>query len=896
VLGGPEVSNSRNSAQAAGWGLDADAEQAAAAAEQARADRLALRVNPKWDSFSWLTVRALLESVNDVVAKGGPTIVRRARSRWVSGQRAAGLDRARSPAGDDVPKGAFGDDFVVDWTALKGERPRFLLLGDPGEADASQYAAIDPLLAVHRGKDLPGQGDAKRSDFMVIVSDVVYPAGDINEYVNAFYLPYREYDAPIYALPGNHDWYDGLNGFMYHFCAAEPLPRETYRRWSYKPGDQAALALWRGAGHPDDDALAAWMAQRRRQEAGVTDPALTPARRARQPAPYFAIDIGSLLIVSIDTGVSGEIDAEQGQWLRRVSRRPGPKILLTGKPIYVDNDYHPCEIAWTELTTDVGELLGDQQRPKTVDDIVRHPDHRYVAAIGGDVHNYQRYPVRLADGRTLQYIVSGGGGAYLASTHMIETVGPRVEQKLPPEVDEFTESEFRCYPLRGDSLALFTRRIGPVLFNTILSAVVLIAAGCVELWWVYTGLDEVGDRRWAIIGAAAMAVLFLGAFVAGFVKPALVIEKVRPGLRGLAFLALVAVVAAIVTAVLIRTADAQISEAAGITLGLPVLGLAGVILAYNVRGSAPAITPVFLLLAPLVAAYEILLGFELHDGWDGLVFLVAPTVVALAALALLGNLARRIREGRQSGRWRAFKWALGLVWTGATVCLLLLHRDRHEAKDDALNVEWLWLWRSIGLLVVAGVLITLAIPMLSHGRAARQPAETFGVGSGPTAWIGLTFATLGLMLLQAIDLDAARDTAAAFATVLAVPAIGVLLAAAGWLQIGPSTLLKMRTGVIDSAQAAAVVADHHEIERLVRHGTPPAITRTGQVRMAEAVRRLGKPVSELADSNATPFYKNFLSAEVVGEKLIIRCWGATGQTLMPTLEDDVSISLRRRRA
>jgi hypothetical protein len=78
---------------------------------------------------------------------------------------------------------------------------------------------------------------------------------------------------------------------------------------------------------------------------------------------------------------------------------------------------------------------------------VRDPAHRYVAAIGGDIHNYQRYPVSLPDGRVIQYIVSGGGGAFMHATHKI----PRID--LPG----VSEDDFRCYPLRGDSLSLYSK-------------------------------------------------------------------------------------------------------------------------------------------------------------------------------------------------------------------------------------------------------------------------------------------------------------------------------------------------------------------------------------------------------------------------------------------------------
>jgi hypothetical protein len=143
---------------------------------------------PKWDTFSWLTVRALLESANDVIAKRAPTIIRDRRRRYVAAQRAAGAER--SDHGPPTPdRGEFGPDFVIDWTGLI--RPRFLLVGDPGEADASQYATIAPIREVHRGEVAWDERQRMKSDFMVVLSDVIYPAGDINDYVNAFYIPFK---------------------------------------------------------------------------------------------------------------------------------------------------------------------------------------------------------------------------------------------------------------------------------------------------------------------------------------------------------------------------------------------------------------------------------------------------------------------------------------------------------------------------------------------------------------------------------------------------------------------------------------------------------------------------------------------------------------------------------
>ena len=138
--------------------------------------------------------------------------------------------------------------------------------------------------------------------------------------------------------------------------------------------------------------------------------------------------------MGIDTGIMGDIDREQGEWLRRVSKdSPRPKILLTGKPIYVDGQHHP------------GPIEGGG----TVDEIVTAPEHNYLAAIGGDIHNYQRYPVKLPDGRTLLYLVNGGG-APSCTRHTI----PNIDSSGLKGV---TEAEFRCYPLRGDSLSRFSQ-------------------------------------------------------------------------------------------------------------------------------------------------------------------------------------------------------------------------------------------------------------------------------------------------------------------------------------------------------------------------------------------------------------------------------------------------------
>ncbi|MBM9504410.1 metallophosphoesterase family protein [Actinacidiphila acididurans] len=340
----------------------------------------------------WLNPSTLWKARNGPLASmfGDPT--GETRGRWVRAQ---------------IERGATDEDLIV-----RRDDPdtfSFLLIGDTGEGDDPQYAVVPGLLQAGAG-----------TRYAVLCSDVLYPVGHANEYGTKYFRPYRDYPAPIYPIPGNHDWYDGLVGFMRVFCRAPALPTSPRPR-------PLSRAWWRGLlwAAPDvpDDALL--------DEARRMRPA--PQQQDAVPAPYWAMDTGPLRIIGIDTGLLGDIDREQGAWLRRVAQGPRPKILVTGSPIYVDGEHHPCAI----------------EGGGTVDEIVRDPAHHFVAAIGGDIHNYQHYPVDV-DGRRIEYVVSGGGGAFMHATHTI----PRVA------VGGVTEDDFRCYPMRGDSLVFYSRLYG----------------------------------------------------------------------------------------------------------------------------------------------------------------------------------------------------------------------------------------------------------------------------------------------------------------------------------------------------------------------------------------------------------------------------------------------------
>ena len=371
--------SSRDTAEGAGWG----------AAEPGSYKGL---MPPGGRKISWLDPRMLWAARNGVLASlfGDPT--GRTRGRWVARRTAAGAPADKVIRRDDP------------------DRFSFLVIGDTGEGDDPQYAVVPGLLKEG--------GDTR---FAILASDVIYPVGGADDYGPKFFRPYQDYRAPIYAIPGNHDWYEDLTAFMRVFCddapplPPEPAPRPLTRAW-------LRSLLWHRPREGDGQRL---------DEARKLRSA--PDQLATQPGPYWAIDAGPVRIVGIDTGLLGTFDAEQGAWLREVSKDPRPKILFTGSPLYVDGEHHPCAI----------------EGGGTVDDIVRDPAHRYVAAIGGDIHNYQRYPVRVGD-RTIQYVVAGGGGAFMHATHTI----PKVD------VAGVGEADFRCYPLRGDSLAFYSTLYG----------------------------------------------------------------------------------------------------------------------------------------------------------------------------------------------------------------------------------------------------------------------------------------------------------------------------------------------------------------------------------------------------------------------------------------------------
>jgi hypothetical protein len=120
----------------------------------------ALREKPtRWRSLSWISARALIDAVNQLLNVGADGLITQLRREWV--RRSGGA----------TPR-------VVD----RSGDTCFIALGDTGEQDASQFVVCPALNATVR---------AHQPGFVLIMSDVIYPAGDVDDYRDGLYRPYR---------------------------------------------------------------------------------------------------------------------------------------------------------------------------------------------------------------------------------------------------------------------------------------------------------------------------------------------------------------------------------------------------------------------------------------------------------------------------------------------------------------------------------------------------------------------------------------------------------------------------------------------------------------------------------------------------------------------------------
>jgi uncharacterized membrane protein HdeD (DUF308 family) len=267
-----------------------------------------------------------------------------------------------------------GSTFAVAPAGTASGDFSFIVIGDTGEGDASQHVLRDQLLEV-------AWKDAVR--FVVISSDVVYPNGSMIDYEAKFWLPFKGVKKPVYAIPGNHDWYDALEAFAATFLEADAARAAMHARVN------TDLRLTSSTDARIDGLILE--AQRLRREYEVPT--------GLQRGPFFELQSERFALVAIDTGVVKKIDPAQRAWLESALERARGKSIMAvvGHPFYAGGqDETPDNAEFADLK----RLL---------------LDHGVTIMMAGDTHDLEYYADPPQHGAAVvHYFVNGGGGAYLS--------------------------------------------------------------------------------------------------------------------------------------------------------------------------------------------------------------------------------------------------------------------------------------------------------------------------------------------------------------------------------------------------------------------------------------------------------------------------------------------------
>jgi uncharacterized membrane protein HdeD (DUF308 family) len=289
----------------------------------------------------------------------------------------------------------------------------FLVLGDTGEGGAAQHSLRDQYLFLGQQPDLK---------FLVISSDVIYPDGAMRDYEPKFYLPFKGFRKPIYALPGNHDWYDALEGFAANFLEADAARTSMLSRLET---DRRLTTTSESRIHRYIEAAA-----RLRKEFDVST--------GWQRGTFFEVQTERFALIAVDTGVLKTVDSAQGDWLKAALARSHGKFImvLLGHPLYMGGRYQGDTDQLTgEWRPPLRSPLepSDESKPFTaLHRLLR--EHQVDVVMAGDMHSFEYYQDAYQAGgktRTMHHFVNGGGGAFV-------TVGVPFDWPATPDAPVWT--------------------------------------------------------------------------------------------------------------------------------------------------------------------------------------------------------------------------------------------------------------------------------------------------------------------------------------------------------------------------------------------------------------------------------------------------------------------------
>ncbi len=321
-----------------------------------------------------------------------------------------------------------------------------------------------------------GEDELPRADVLVLGGDQVYPTPSRAGYTDRLLAPlvcaFPALDPPpdgvaphpeakerplLFAIPGNHDWYDGLTDFLRVFCQC------------------AAIGRW----------------------------------RTRQRRSYFAVRLPfRWWLWGIDIQLDTRIDPVQLDHFRKLARTrdeegddPKSIVLCTAQPswIYGRTGLENCykNLMYFEEGVMGPRRKGGGRGRTAAGEEQERKRPQIPVTLAGDMHHYARYlEYEKDDGGdpARQRITCGGGGSYARGTYALPRRIPRPDRPsrrpmdgkmVPRNKGELLETGFP-YPSRTDSkrLALGALRLPLLRHNRsfclllgVLYAVLAAAAG-----------------------------------------------------------------------------------------------------------------------------------------------------------------------------------------------------------------------------------------------------------------------------------------------------------------------------------------------------------------------------------------------------------------------------------
>jgi Calcineurin-like phosphoesterase len=267
------------------------------------------------------------------------------------------------------------------------ERVSFHAVGDTGAAKVNSFQTARQALeneanvADAMARDVQ-EGGATGPAFFFHLGDVVYNFGEGQYYYDQFYEPFRAYDRPIFAIPGNHD------GMVF--------------------GDQPDL--------PRVPTLTAFLRNFCADEPGSSPDAGTIVRSTmNQPGVYFTLDAPFVSIIGLYTNVlesPGVISSQNGHYptlagdeqlhfLRGELARLAPARKAGERAVLIACHHPPASVD--------SKHGGSKGLARDIDAASRAAGFWPDAVLSGHAHLYQRF-TRRVDGREIPYVVAGSGG------------------------------------------------------------------------------------------------------------------------------------------------------------------------------------------------------------------------------------------------------------------------------------------------------------------------------------------------------------------------------------------------------------------------------------------------------------------------------------------------------